>query len=168
MQVPTRFRLNLLERNQAQALSQRSGQAGAPEEPPTKMKPQTAIQLVTSKQVEHVKVSTLTSFIFSLPTTRLDLIYGYSHLSSVSRKIHGLGGAAIAKMPSAEEANLYEVNNSVINAGIPVCWLAIIALIARVLARRMVKYPLDASDYTVLLGWAFAWASCAGLFAGEA
>ncbi|KAL9021221.1 MAG: hypothetical protein Q9185_001622 [Variospora sp. 1 TL-2023] len=62
-------------------------------------------------------------------------------------------------MPSAEDANLYEVNNSVINAGIPVCWLAIIALVARVLARKMVKYPLDASDYALLSGWGFAWAS---------
>ena len=50
-------------------------------------------------------------------------------------------------------SNLQQVNNAPLHAGIPVCILAVIALAARFWARKLVKYPYDAADFTLILGW---------------
>lgn len=50
-------------------------------------------------------------------------------------------------------SNIQHVNNAPLQAGIPSCILAVIALVARFWARKLVKYPYDAADFTLILGW---------------
>ena len=50
-------------------------------------------------------------------------------------------------------SDIQHVNNAPLQAGIPSCILAVVALAARFWARKLVKYPYDAADLTLILGW---------------
>ena len=55
----------------------------------------------------------------------------------------------------------------IIAIGVTVCVLAVLGLAGRLLARRLVKCPYNASDYTLFLGWAFSCVTAGAILGGE-
>ena len=69
-------------------------------------------------------------------------------------------------MPSDTDINANR-GSWIIATGVTVCVLAVLALTARLLARRLVKCPYNASDYTLFLGWAFSCVTAGAIFDGK-